>query len=388
MGDPLPPLEGSAFGGEVAVAYSPDPGASLHPTPFPPAHGATPTVDGSFSGAAELPPPQDLRSQQASTPAPRFPAKPLVIIPLCRKGDRAGIEKHLLAGAAVDETDIEGNTPLHVAVEAPKNEIATVQCLLEHGAAINAINYIGAAPLHYVCLRKSNHRGIANILLENAANIDCQTLAGKTALHFACEQQLPELVEVLCLFGANGNAIDVEGNTPIHLDLAKPGGRDTVKRQIAEHLLACNSVFQTPNLEGFMPVHLACRAGYVRCLQLLLERQADVSAMTCRGETGLHLACHGNHGEVTQLLLQAAPQTMDLPDVDGNTPLHMCAFAGSLDSALLLLRMGADTNLRNKDRRTAFDISKIRGTDLNSSHNPELAQVLKDAQKGGNCRQS
>mmetsp|Transcript_106784 Transcript_106784/g.344550 ORF Transcript_106784/g.344550 Transcript_106784/m.344550 type:complete len:386 (-) Transcript_106784:119-1276(-) len=269
-----------------------------------------------------------------------------------------------------------------------KNEIATVQCLLEYGANINVVNFLGAAPLHYVCLRKSNYRGIANILLENGAVIDCQTLAGKTPLHFACEQQQTELVEVLCHFGADVNIPDVEGNMAIHLNLAKPAGRDTVKRQIIEQLLSCQASFQAPNLEGQMPIHLACRGGYIRCVQLLVEQRADVSSLTSRGETGLHLAVQHNHAEVTQLLLQYHPSTMDLADINGNTPLHICAMHGGLDCAVLLLRMGTDTNARNGQGKSAFDLAKIRGTDLSNTHNAELEQILKDAQKGGGCRQS
>merc|ERR1712232_1382343 len=197
-----------------------------------------------------------------------------------------------------------------------------VQCLLEYGANINVVNYLGAAPLHYVCLRKNNSRGIANILLENGAAINSQTLAGKTPLHFACEQQLLELVEVLCLFGADVNIPDIEGNLAIHLSLTKLGGRDTVKREIIEQLFLCSASFQTPNLEGQMPIHLACRGGFIRCVQLLTECKADTSALTSRGETGLHLACQSNHAEVTQLLLQTQPMIIDLGDSNGNTCLH------------------------------------------------------------------
>jgi len=341
------------------------------------------------AAADEIPAPEDLEPQQAKERAPRVASQPLLIIPLCRRGDRVGIERQVQAGASVEETDIEGNTPLHVAVEAPRNEIATVQCLLELGANINAVNILGAAPLHYVCLRRSNHRGIANILLENGAAIDSQTHAGKSPLHFACEQQNPDLVEVLCLFGANPNLCDIEGNTPMHLAMVKLGGRDTVKRQIVDVLIAHGAVPHPANAQGVTPMHLACKGGYLRSLAGLMEVQQEVcEAQTGRGETGLHLACAGNQSEVTQILLSAVPDTMNVQDLDGNTPLHMCASVDNLESAVLLLRAGADTSVRNNQKKTAFELSKMKGTDLTSTHNPELVQILKDAQKGANCRQS
>lgn len=314
--------------------------------------------------------------------------KSLVLIPLCRKGDRVGIERQLEAGAPIGEQDVEGNTPLHVAVEAPKNEIATMQCLFENGANANVANFIGATPLHYVCLRKSNQRGVANILLENGADINAQTLAGKSALHFACENQLPELIEVLLQFSANANLIDSEGNTPVHSTFLREGGRDTVKRQILEHLMAYMASPMGVNNEGLLPVHMACSRGCIRCLQFLIERQVDVTALTARQESALHLACSGGHAEVTQMLIQVVPQCLDAQDFEGNTPLHACALTGNLDCASLLLKVGANVTVKNASNKTAYDLAKLKGTDLNNTHNPELVQALKDAQKSGKCRQS
>lgn len=399
-GVPDPYYAGLPVGGEhapqqayEAYAYDTAGGFADSPSPYLPV--GPPLPDGTAGVAAvdalaplppeSAPPPvEEIQGQHVASA--RRAGAPLVLIPLCRKGDRAGIERQVQAGASVHEVDCEGNTPLHVAVEAPKNETATVQCLLEHGANVNATNYLGAAPLHYVCLRKSNHRGIANILLENGALIDSQTLAGKTPLHFACEQQLPELVEVLCSSGANTNITDVEGNIPLHSCLGKPGGRDMVKRQIAEHLMACRAFFQVPNLQGFMPLHMACSGGYIRCVQLLLERQADPASLSARGETGLHLACTGGFSEVAQMMIQMAPQTIDRQDADGNTPLHMCAVTGNADCAVLLLRMGAEANSRNRAGRTALELAQTRGTDLSSTHSPELVQMLRDTQRTGNCQ--
>eukprot|EP00931_Biecheleriopsis_adriatica_P008736 TRINITY_DN109878_c0_g1_i1.p1 TRINITY_DN109878_c0_g1~~TRINITY_DN109878_c0_g1_i1.p1 ORF type:complete len:382 (-),score=88.33 TRINITY_DN109878_c0_g1_i1:55-1200(-) len=377
---PPPPPPPAPYDGEVAAAdevhFAVDEScAPMHPED---------TGEGFDFPEVAPPPPPPPRAAATSK------AK-LVLIPLCRKGDRVGIENAIThAGASVEEVDIEGNTPLHVAVEAPKNEIATVQCLLEHMANPNVVNCIGAAPLHYVCLRKTNWRGIANLLLENGAWIDCQTLSGKTALHFAAENQLPELVEVLCLFGANTTLVDTESNSALHLALAKEGGRDTVKRQIMEHLIASEANVQAANLRGIAPIHLACAGGHLKCAQLLAEMRADLCAATARGETCLHMACRAGHAEVAQLILQTVPHIMDQQDADGNTPLHAAAQNGHTAPALLLMRAGAETDIKNNRRQTAYDVASTKGgrDDLSGTHNAELVQVLKEVKKDKNCRQS
>ncbi|CAE7661776.1 Ank3 [Symbiodinium sp. CCMP2592] len=361
------------------------------PPPPPPADCATSEF---HSKQTAHPDEEATFAEHGFAPAPVIaPPRPqtasrLMLIPLCRKGDRSGIEHAILnGGASVEEVDIEGNTPLHVAVEAPRNEVATVSCLLENMANPNTVNYIGAAPLHYVCLRKSNWRGIANLLLEYGANIDCQTLAGKSALHFACENQLPELVEVLCLFGADPHLLDVQANTAMHLALAKEGGRDTVKRQILECLLNVSANVEVRNLKGMSPMHLACSTGCIRCVQLLMEMKANPGALTSRWESGLHLACTSGHTEVTQLFVQTVPQLIDAQDIDGNTPLHAASYAGNLDCALILLRNGAEPEVKNHGSLSAYDVSKVKGQDLASTHNPELVQAAEHLAGVLSCQQ-
>lgn len=380
-----------AAGGMPMMAGAPflAEGATPGPDDFLPAGGSVPAYPPApYEYGAPAPMSANFAAPVSYSGVGLAPSRQLVIIPLCRKGDRASIERQLQAGATVDETDVEGNTPLHVAVEAPRNEIATVQCLLENGSDANAMNYIGATPLHYVCLRKTNYRGVANILLEHGAQINRQTVAGKSPLHFACENQLPELVEVLCLFGADTNLADVEGNTPVHLTLLREGGRDTQKRQILEHLVTYAASCCYANTDGLTPLHLACQNGFIRCVQYLVDRGADVMALTLKGQNGLHLSCLHGHSQVVQLLLQVWPAALDFADAEGNTNLHCCAISGSLECAMVLLKMDCNTSLRNHNKKSAFDMAKIRGTDLNNTHNPELVQVLKDAKKGANCRQS
>jgi len=312
----------------------------------------------------------------------------MVLIPLCRKGDRAGIERHLRAGADIQETDVEGNTPLHVAVEAPRNETATLQCLLEHGACINEPNDLGVTPLHCVVLRKTNQRGVAKLLLEHGAEVDARTLTGKTPLHFACEYHAHEVVEVLCLYKADTNLLDSNGSAPVHKLLDGREGRDTVKNQILDSLLRFGSEVQFANMSGFQPLHLASRWGHTRCVRCLLEHGANPTSPTHAGQLALHLACQSRNPEVVQLILEWCPFQEDAADSEGNTALHHCAMSGSLDCASLLLKSGADTTIKNLQKKTALDLARQRGsTDLNSTFCPELAGAIEDG-KRSRCTQS
>eukprot|EP00913_Durusdinium_trenchii_P000861 g800.t3 len=182
------------------------------------------------------------------------------------------------------------------------------------------------------------------------ADIDCQTFGGKSALHFAAEHQLPELVEVLCLFGADANLLDAKANTAMHLALAKVGGRDTVKKQILEQLVSASACFQVHNLSGLAPLHLACSTGAIRCVQFLIESGSDILATTAAGESGLHLACASGFAEVVQLFIHHAFRLIDV-------------------------------DLKNNQSLTAYEVSTAKGQDLASRHNPELMQVLREAQK-------
>merc|ERR1719387_2318930 len=125
-------------------------------------------------------------------------------------------------------------------------------------------------------------------------------------------------------------------------------GRDTVQKELLQHLMQYNAVPSVANGESLLPFHVACKNGCTRCLQCLTEQNKDLAqALTAKQETGLHLACTGGHQEVAQFMLQVFPGCIDMADVEGNTPLHKCALVGSLECAVVLLKAGANTALKN-----------------------------------------
>ena len=96
--------------------------------------------------------------------------------------------------------------------------------------------------------------------------------------------RFPGPTELLCLFGADPNLLDIGANTrglPLktrlpfhvlratHLALAK-AGRDTVKKQIVEYLILASACLQVHNLQGMSALHLACSNGCIKCAGTLV----------------------------------------------------------------------------------------------------------------------
>jgi ankyrin repeat protein len=91
------------------------------------------------------------------------------------------VETLISSGAAVNKSDILGNTPLILAAR-DKNE-PLVQVLLSQGADINAINYRGYTALHYA-LEKQD-KNFSKYLLESGIDLGSASFNLDSALSLA-----------------------------------------------------------------------------------------------------------------------------------------------------------------------------------------------------------
>ena len=149
---------------------------------------------------------------------------------------------------------------------------------------------------------------------------------------------------------------------------------------------------------GWMPLHLAIRSGREDIIRALVEAGADTEARTVDGRTAKDMALQylgQSHpllplfgiepvppeadpvyngspfnvddvyraavfAELEQLegMLQVKPEWVNQQDNNRWNALHMVARAGSVEAAEVLLRLGADKNLRTVDNRRPFDIAR------------------------------
>ena len=137
----------------------------------------------------------------------------------CERGKRSDIEKLIAEGAAVNERNADGTTPLFVAVN--NGNIEATKLLIEKNADVNAKTIsgagfsdkfpVGSTPLLIAC--RMSDSAIADILLKNSADIKAQDCYGLTALHYAAKRGNLPLIKLLLENGADINAKDQFGHT-------------------------------------------------------------------------------------------------------------------------------------------------------------------------------
>lgn len=117
-------------------------------------------------------------------------------------------------GASIGSRDDRGQTPLHTAAGASAFE--SMRLLLNNGADVNAQDETGHTPLHVAAL-VGHAEGVA-LLISEGANVHARAIGaiygGETPLHWA--RGSARVLELLVAAGADVNAVDDRGETPLH----------------------------------------------------------------------------------------------------------------------------------------------------------------------------
>ena len=134
-------------------------------------------------------------------------------------GDLPRVEQALQNGADVNDNTLYvwGLAPLHLT--CCRGHFAIVQYLVNHGANLEATdNSDGMTPLHYAC--ENGHLDVVRYLLTRGANLEAADIWDRTPLYcVCCEGHLPVVQYLLTGHGANLEATDDNGATPLHMGL-------------------------------------------------------------------------------------------------------------------------------------------------------------------------
>ncbi|CAB0031723.1 unnamed protein product [Trichogramma brassicae] len=268
----------------------------------------------------------------------------------------------------IDSRDIDGNTPLHVAIH--KNHVNLIGFLLRKGADPNSPNKNGETPLHRICEANIDDLTVEMIFKicdekHHLMQVDAQDKRGKRPLHVAIKNGNIKLVEILMGRGADPNSATNIGLTPLHYNCKRDVDEDVTMKRFFEIGNNVNKPVQVDPRDKFSytPLHWAMKRGHKSMVELLLRKGADPHSTNDKGETPLHIVCakDGDDFESVNKFFDvndelARPVRVDARDKSGRTPLYRAVLKGHKRVTISLLRRGANPNLADEKGLTPLHV--------------------------------
>ena len=235
--------------------------------------------------------------------------------------------------------------------------------------------------LHEVCTSEGLH--IAKLLLSLGLNTNSFNSEGDAPLQIACQNRCPPLVEELLRHGANPNIrCAFDDKTPLHyVSLLSEDDVHVTKEilQIIKSLLKHGADVNAKDHDGKTPLHSAIFTleglDYIEILQELLNYNANVDSKDTNGDTPLHYASMHECREVVTLLLEHNANVNASDEVICNhTPLGLACKYGRLDVVKELLRFGAKIEHPIFDSEGRFQAIHLAAM---SGHDSIISELMK-----------
>jgi len=267
--------------------------------------------------------------------------------------------KELLNAKPVDKyvlTDYDGTPILHLAIILGFTK--AVKLLLTKGIDMSLYDAKSTPPLHFAV--SEEREDCFSLLLQAGVDInEVEGHFGQTALHFAVAYSKPGFVQKLIEKGANVEAKDFQGKTPLRLGCERC--YTSQKIRCIELLLEHGADVDTIDNAGNNPILNLVQAGNFPCVSLLVKHGAGVNMADDHGRTPLFYAVNGEDFQTVELLLQSGSANPNQKDNDGFVPLHEAVCQESYRCVKILLDNGADVNLPDARGNSPLHFSCIEG---------------------------
>ena len=189
---------------------------------------------------------------------------------------------------------------------------------------------------------------VEQMIKRNPSLVNAKDESGMSGIAVATYYGQPKVASLLVSRGATLNVFEAA----MIGDLAKV-------RDLVEHEISLENAYSA---DGFTALHLAAFFGQSRVVEFLVERGANVDAVSANKMkvTPVHSAAAHNQVEICEALLSNGAD-VNAKQENNFTPLHEAAQNGSMALAKLLLGHGAQVNAQTDDSRTPLDMTKESG---------------------------
>jgi len=238
--------------------------------------------------------------------------------------------------------------------QAAKNgDLKTVQQLLEDRKIITKIESRDENGLTSLDLAsENNHPAVVRYLLQMKANVEGGLFW--PPLKRAAEKGYLEIVKIL----VNNNAsIDNTDNIATSLHLAI---KENHPPSIAEFLLENKANVNAQDRKGVTPLCYAAQYCSIFTFLYLQQNEANIRHKDKKGNNIFHYAALGNNQRLMDILMSSYNFSIDTPNKDQETALHLVTEKGNSESIEYLLQNKGNPNSQDCHQRTpAHLVAKI-----------------------------
>ncbi|XP_062563815.1 E3 ubiquitin-protein ligase mind-bomb [Armigeres subalbatus] len=287
------------------------------------------------------------------------------LVKAAANGDVAKVEEFLSGGTSsqnvassstssqessqVVKVDVNGVFAGHTALQAASQNghLEVIQVLLRYNADVEIEDKDGDRAVHHAAF--GDEPGVMGLLAKAGADQNARNKRRQTALHIAVNKGHFNVVKTLLELSCHPSLQDSEGDTPLHDAISKEHDN------MLSLLLDYGADITLTNNNGFNALHHAALKGNPSAMKILLtktNRLWIVEEKKEDGYTALHLAALNNHVEIAELLVKMGKANMDCQNVNLQTALHLAVERQHVQIVKLLVREGANLNIPDKDGDT------------------------------------
>jgi uncharacterized protein len=274
---------------------------------------------------------------------------------------------------------------------AINGHLKIVKQLVSVGCDINKRNQDSHTALLLACF--FGHLAVVKFLITHGADVNLRyaiesgngIIKNQTALILSAHQGHFAICKVLVESGADIEAISDAGYTPLMASMVNGASKSIAKYLLTQGANPSPDVkSQSIQSRSTTPLILAAMNGWSDLVQQLIDIKVNVDAtdgldmMTQTGKcTALKYAVQNNHLMIVKKLLIAGA-SVDTPDFEGWTPLMTAAVEGFVEIVKILLKYGANPDIKQKSNDSSFNGETALIKAARNGHE-EIVEILLEA---------